>query len=75
MHYKEEEDGSHVVTLLDTHFIWYFFLSFSHSYIDEAVVVKFSDYIDEGEGKSKFSQDGVQYFMLNQIKSFHKIYE
>ena len=42
------------------------FLSFSpHSYIDAAVVAKFSDDVDEVEGKSIFFLDGIQYFMLD----------
>ena len=48
---------------------------FLHSYIDAAVVAKFSVDVDEVEGKSIFFQDGIQYFMLDWIKSFHKIYK
>jgi len=55
LHNKKEKDGSHVIALLDTCFIQYFLLFFSHSYVDAAVVVKFSDDIDEGKESPYFS--------------------
>ena len=73
LYYKEEEQQSHVVTLLDAGFIVYFFADVTDDKLYLTVSVHFFHYVDELFGKTVFGQNLEKKVMLNSIEGFHEV--